>query len=76
MSGRRVRMVVTHPTTIKDDHQEEFAVPYLIFMQKRYDVCLRESWQDFSVRYRNLMTDLNPISSRSTAEKVVEAIEE
>lgn len=34
-----------------------------------------ENWQDFSVRDGNLVTGQNPQSSRSTAEKVVEALE-
>jgi putative intracellular protease/amidase len=35
-----------------------------------------EKWTDFSVRDGNLITGQNPQSSRSTAEKVVEALEE
>jgi len=34
-----------------------------------------EKWTDFSVRDGNLVTGQNPMSSRSTAEKVIEAIE-
>lgn len=34
-----------------------------------------EKWTDFSVRDGNLVTGQNPQSSRSTAEKVIEAIE-
>ncbi|QHN50090.1 type 1 glutamine amidotransferase domain-containing protein [Geobacillus stearothermophilus] len=40
---KRVLMVVTNHTTITDDHKtglwlEEFAVPYLVFKEKGYDV--------------------------------------
>ncbi|MGA9172532.1 MAG: type 1 glutamine amidotransferase domain-containing protein [Thermoactinomyces sp.] len=35
-----------------------------------------EKWTDFSVRDGNLVTGQNPMSSRSTAEKVIEAIKE
>ncbi|MBB6282563.1 type 1 glutamine amidotransferase domain-containing protein [Geobacillus subterraneus] len=40
---KRVLMVVTNHTTITDDHKtglwlEEFAVPYLVFQEKGYDV--------------------------------------
>ncbi|EPR26202.1 ThiJ/PfpI family protein [Geobacillus sp. WSUCF1] len=35
-----------------------------------------EKWTDFSVRDGNLITGQNPQSSRSTAEKVVAALEE
>jgi putative intracellular protease/amidase len=34
-----------------------------------------EKWADFSVRDGNLVTGQNPMSSKSTAEKVIEAIE-
>ncbi|SFL80082.1 Putative intracellular protease/amidase [Gracilibacillus orientalis] len=41
--SKRVLMVVTNHTTITDDHKtglwlEEFAVPYLVFKEKGYDV--------------------------------------
>ncbi|WP_138419705.1 type 1 glutamine amidotransferase domain-containing protein [Aquibacillus sediminis] len=41
--ARKVLMVVTNHTTITDDHKtglwlEEFAVPYLVFKEKGYDI--------------------------------------
>lgn len=42
-NNKRILMVVTNHTTITDDHKtglwlEEFAVPYLTFKEKGYDV--------------------------------------
>ncbi|MDX8045907.1 type 1 glutamine amidotransferase domain-containing protein [Gracilibacillus sp. S3-1-1] len=53
-------------------------MPFLLetkIREKGADFQKVENWTDFSIRDGNLITGQNPQSSRSTAEKVVEALE-
>lgn len=53
-------------------------MPFLLeskLREKGANIVKGDSWSDFSVRDGHLATGQNPMSSRSTAEKVVEALE-
>lgn len=53
-------------------------MPFLLeskIRDKGADFQHADNWTDFSVRDGNLVTGRNPQSSRSTAEKVIEALE-
>lgn len=69
-------------TSFTDSEEKEMKLdadmPFLLetkLREKGADFAHGDNWQDFSVRDGQLVTGQNPQSSRSTAEKVVEALE-
>lgn len=69
-------------TAFTDDEEREMELdrhmPFLLESKLREQGCVfqaKEKWTDHSVRDGNLVTGQNPQSSKSTAEKVVEALE-
>ncbi|SES30095.1 type 1 glutamine amidotransferase domain-containing protein [Salisediminibacterium halotolerans] len=66
-----------------DDEEREMqldhAVPFLLestLKERGAEFVRGDNWSDFSVRDGNLVTGQNPMSSQSTADKVIEALEE
>ena len=66
-----------------DDEEREMqldqAVPFLLestLKERGAEFVRGDNWSDFSVRDGNLITGQNPMSSQSTADKVVEALKE
>lgn len=72
---KRILFVVTNRTTITDDHKtdlqlEEFAVPYLVFKDKGYDIKVT------SINGREVPLDPNSIEEKPEWKKAEEELKD